>query len=52
MMLKEIAIFSAGLLIGALGAGCALGWMAEEEEVRRIAMDEGEEDCTEESQLA
>jgi len=24
----------------------------EEEEVRRIAMDEGEEDCTEESQLA
>jgi len=50
-MLKEIAIFSAGLLIGALGAGCALVWM-EEEEVRRIAMDEGEEDCTEESQLA
>ena len=47
-MLKEIAIFSAGLLIGAWGA-CYVMECVEEEEG---TMDEGKEDCTEESQLA
>ena len=30
-MLKEIAIFGAGLVVGALGASYAIGWLEEEE---------------------
>lgn len=35
-MLKEIAIFGAGLIAGALGASYVIGWQEEEEMQRRI----------------
>ena len=40
-MLKEIAIFGAGLVVGALGASYAIGWLEEEEMQRRIEQEEG-----------
>lgn len=40
-MLKEIAIFGAGLVVGALGTSYAIGWLEEEEMQRRIEQEEG-----------
>ena len=39
-MLKEIAIFGAGLIAGALGASYAIGWLEEEEMQKRIEQEE------------
>ena len=39
-MLKEIVIFGTGLVIGALGASYAIGWMEGEDSCKRIAIKE------------
>ena len=55
-MLKEIAIFGAGLIAGALGASYVIGYMEEQEKREFIAMedaDEGnEKSAPEEPQMA
>lgn len=48
-MLKEIAIFGAGLVAGALGASYAIGYMEEQEIRESIAMEDGDDDCEEEN---
>lgn len=48
-MLKEIAIFGAGLVVGALGASYAIGYMEEQEQRELIAMEDEDDGNEKES---